>query len=326
MSKILLVIPCAVDAPRGNAKTANRIAKGLASKGHTSCVADAHKEWPGESFDFILALHAAQAGPKARTWAKEHKTPYAILFTGTDLNGKPSADAKSAVTAAKILVAFGNSARKRARGLFGNGLQIEVLPQAPRVLPNPVRDLPDGLLPQGNGAVILIPSGIRAVKNPRRVFEALAPLAKKGEKLRLLFVGPELEAEEGTRLHELLAPHPWAHWAGPVEDEVLAKLYRTALCVISPSKSEGGPPNSLLEAGMASCAVLASDIPAHREFPGRPWLFRSDEELRGRITEWLERPMAAASEGRSLREYTRRFSDPQREAADWDRVIRLGLR
>ena len=325
MASLLIVIPCATDAPRGNAKTANRIAIGLESKGHTCCVAEVHEKMPSGDFEFIVALHAAKTGPQVRTWANGKKIPYAILFTGTDLNGKPLAETKSAVADAKVLLALGKPAVKRIRGLFGNGLAVEVLPQAPRVLPNPVRDFPDGLLPEGEAPFVLIPAGVRSVKNPRRAFEALVSIAENGKRLRLLFVGPELDMEEGARLRELLKPHTWAHWAKPVDDDVLAKLYRSALCVISPSKSEGGPPNSLLEAGMASCAVLASDILAHQEFPGRPWLFRSDEELRKKVLVWIDNPMAAASEGRSLREYTRRFSDPRREAADWDRVIRLGL-
>jgi glycosyltransferase involved in cell wall biosynthesis len=91
--------------------------------------------------------------------------------------------------------------------------------------------------------------------------------------------------------------------------------------VLSTSRSEGAAPNSLLEAALFSKPILASDIPAHRFFPGQDFLFRDARELRRAVRSQLEEPAQAALAGRQLRETTRTRFDQLREAVAWDRLI-----
>lgn len=67
--------------------------------------------------------------------------------------------------------------------------------------------------------------------------------------------------------------------------------------------------------------ILASDIPAHRFFPGQDFLFRDARELRRAVRGQLEEPAKAAMAGRQLRETTRTRFDQLREAVAWDRLI-----
>jgi glycosyltransferase involved in cell wall biosynthesis len=322
LANLALLLPCAAADLRGNSTTAQRIAKGLTVKGHV-CEIVGLGETPPQETELILALHAGHSAKRAQDFGKAQNIPYVILFTGTDLNGKPSAETCKAVNSAAALICLAQAPAKRALELFGRGLKIEVIPQAPLALPwKPGLKAPAEFNLDPDLPLLLVPSGIRAVKNPRRLVEALIPLAQEGVAFQLLFVGPELEQEEGEKLRQLLEPLAWASWPGAVERPILAALMERCLGVLSASKSEGGAPNSLLEAGMASRPILASSISVHKEFPGEPWVFGSDPMLRSRVRQWIDAPIVAAREGRSLREFTRRYSDPRREAAEWDRIVK----
>ncbi len=322
MVSIALLLPCAATDFRGNTTTANRLARGLEGKGH-ECKIFSLGEEPASETDLLIGLHSGRTGHLAQAIGKARNIPYIVLCTGTDLNGKPGEATCHAVRTADARVCLAAAPAKRGRELFGKDCYFEVIPQAPMALPwKPGLKVPDGILSDPKLPLVLVPTGIRAVKNPRRIVEALIPLEQEGVAFQLLFVGPELEKEEGERLRQLLEPLRWASWPGAMDRQTLAALMERCLCVLSASKSEGGAPNALLEAGMASRPILASSIGVHKEFPGEPWVFSSDPMLRSRLRQWIEEPIVAAREGRSLREFTRLYSDPRREAAEWDRVIR----
>lgn len=95
---------------------------------------------------------------------------------------------------------------------------------------------------------------------------------------------------------------------GFVPDEELARLYRAALCFIAPSVYEGFdlPP---LEAQCAGAAVIASDIPVHKEVLGDGAVFfpaDAPDRLASLIRNLLELPgERAALQERALRNSTK---------------------
>ena len=325
--RLLMLLPCAPDAPHGNATTALRLAEGLRRRHWQVELREApsasEEPVPVGEAELVLALHAGKAAPQGLRAARAAGLPLVVLFTGTDLNGRPSAAAHEAVAGADASVALGVAAGRRARTLFeGLGDSLAVIRQA--VLPLPRGGpLPDGVAaPTADEERVVVAAGIRPVKDPLRALLALEPLAARRPGLRLLYAGPELDASCGAELREALATRPWAQWIGAVSREQMAPLLRGARVVLSTSRSEGGPPNTLLEAVQAGVSVLASDIPPHREFPGDPHLFRDDTGLRTRLIALLDDPLHGAMELRRLQEIVRDRHSTLGEAEAWDRLLR----
>ncbi len=325
--RLLLVLPCAVDANRGNATSAVRVGESLQRRGYAVELVAADtdpSQWP--EFDLAVAFHAAHSGPTVRKICADRNKPYVVVFTGTDLNGKPQAATEDAVLHANGCVALCTSAARRARDIFTEiPAGVDVIFQA--VQPLPYRagsklfhgDAPELQAPQ---KLVLVPAGVRDIKDPLRAVKALTPLAALRPELVLWFVGPELEEQCGENLREAVADLSWAHWLGEVPREDLLPLMRRADIVLSTSRSEGAAPNSLLEATLAGTPVLASDIDPHREFPGGIHCFREDRLLRRKLEKILDDPTAAAREVRKLQETVRHKHGISAEQLAWDRLIK----
>jgi glycosyltransferase involved in cell wall biosynthesis len=323
--RVLFVLPCTLQDNRGNATSASRIADSLQRRGYQVELALAgsdSQDWP--EFDVAIAFHAAHSGPQTHKLAAERNKPFVIAFTGTDLNGKPQAATTAAVEHAAMCVALCNSAARRARDLFASfGGGLEVIFEAVAQLPyKPGAKLPE-FAPalEKSHKLVLVPAGVREIKDPLRAVKALTALAAIRPEMRLWFVGPELDAAYGELLRSAIAELDWASWIGEVPRAELLPLMRRADVVLSTSRSEGAAPNSLLEAALAGAPVLASDIPAHREFPGSAFCFRDDRLLRRKLESVFDEPGEAAREVRKLQEIVRFKHGVSTEQLAWDRLL-----
>lgn len=327
--KVLLLIPCDPEAPRGNTTTAKRLKDELWRKGYEVELADVTKldlEAPGDArAQLVIGLHAVHCGPAAQSLAKAWGVPYIVLFSGTDLNGQPQKPTLDAVAKATAVVALGNAPATRARDIYPECRDhLHVIAQA--VLPLPYRpgvNLPaDAPALPADAPLVLIPAGVREVKDPLRAVTALLPMRKEQPEMQIWFVGPELEKETGDALRAACAEHDWVFWLDARPREELLPLFRRATVVLSTSRSEGGPPNGMLEAVLVGRPVLASSIPAHREFPGAESCFRDETELRKRFRAILSEPERAMMKSRKMEEVVRQTHSPAAEALGWDRLMR----
>ena len=130
--------------------------------------------------------------------------------------------------------------------------------------------------------LFVLPAGIRPVKAPRRPLGPFDRVVAAEPRVRLLYVGPVLEAAEGEALARALGGRPWARHLGPIAHGAIPSLLERADVVLNCSVSEGGMANSVLEAMALGRAVLAADIPGNRalvepEVTGL--LFGTDAEL-----------------------------------------------
>jgi len=130
--------------------------------------------------------------------------------------------------------------------------------------------------------LFVLPAGIRPVKAPRRPLGPFDRVVAAEPRVRLLYVGPVLEAVEGEALARALAGRSWARHLGPIPHGSIPSLLEGADVVLNCSISEGGMANSVLEAMALGRAVLAADIPGNRalvepEVTGL--LFGTDAEL-----------------------------------------------
>lgn len=337
MRSLLFALPCGPEEPRGNVTTAMRLARGLHAHGWLAARCDARtdpRDWPAA--EAVVALHAVHAAPRVRAACDPERgapalrgRPYLVLFTGTDLAGEPPAEAREAVAGAATAVALGEAA-----ALASAAAGYPEPRGGTHAIRQGVEPLPQGAWPDGvpalaaDAELILVLAGVRAVKDPARAVRALAPLAAERPRLRLWIAGPEMEPEAGAALRDAILranagrAEPWTRWLGAVPRARLRPLIERARIVLSTSRAEGGAPNALLEAAEAGALVLASGIPAHREFPGEAGLFGSDEELRELTRRFLDRPDTAHWTAATQRVILGRQFSPAAEAAAWAEVLR----
>jgi hypothetical protein len=315
--RVLLLSPVLLDAPRGNAVTVARIARGLRDGGvkvHVRVPAeggegDLASEAKRVAPDVVHAFHARRTGPLGQTLAGACGAALVVTLTGTDV----SDDLRSLEHGPLVREALGAA---RAVTVFHASVAAEVAAAVPEVLsrmavvPQSVGFPPAPVGAPGPGVsgdpCVLFPAGIRAVKRPRLPLAPLDELARRRPAARLWYAGPVLEEDEHARLLAALDGRPWARYLGAAPHGAMPALLARADIVLNCSASEGGMANSVLEALALGRAVLASDIPGNRsvvEDGVTGMLFASEAEL----AERAERLAADPTLRRRLGEAGRRF-------------------
>ena len=79
------------------------------------------------------------------------------------------------------------------------------------------------------------------MKAPRVPLKPLDRLAAAEPRLRLIYVGPVIDPEEGEALRRELASRPWARHLGAVPHAQMASLLAQADVVVNCSRNEGTP-------------------------------------------------------------------------------------
>lgn len=334
---VLLVSPAPLDAPRGNAVTVARIARGLRARGLDARVWHAPDAAAASALEseaarirpaLVHAFHARRAGPIGRALAAAASAPLLITLTGTDVSDDlPDPTRGPAVRetlrAAAAVTAFHESVLD-ALGADGTALRDRLA-----VVPQSVCFEPAGsaTAPSISGEpCLLFPAGIRAVKRPRLALAALEGLARRRPATRLWYAGPVLEPAEQARLLDGLATHPWARQLGAVPHAAMPALLAAADIVLNCSRSEGGMANAVLEALALGRAVLASNIPGNRSLiePGVTGLLWSSE---AELAEGAERLAAEPALRRRLGEAGRRLvADRFTPAAETEGYLALYAR
>jgi L-malate glycosyltransferase len=328
--RVALLTPFAFPSVRGNAVTAARVARGLRGRGveldvwDLSLRPEATVEAEVEAFrpTLVHAFHAYRAGPLALRLARRAEIPLVVTLTGTDANHdlfdpERASIVRRVLEGASRLTAFHDSIAERvAGGLPDLRGRLVVVPQSALLDTTKPFDLHARWdLPRDRDLFIL-PAGIRMVKRPRFPLAPLERLVARRPRVRLLYVGPTLDPDEGDALLADLRGRPWARWIGAVPHADMGGLLALGDVVLNCSISEGGMANSVLEALALGRPVLASDIEGNRsliedgvtgfrfrdeaEFERRAELLASDPALRARLgaagRELVERRYPAARE------------------------------
>ena len=312
--RVALLSPFAFPSVRGNAVTVARVARGLRARGAELDVWDlslrpeAAVEAEVDAFRpaVIHAFHAYRVGPLALRLARRAEIPLVVTLTGTDANHDLFDPERASVVrrvlegASRLTVFHASIAERIAGALPDLRGRLIVVPQSAALL--------DTLEPFDLGAhwdlpqervLLAFPAGIRMVKRPRFPLQPLERVVARRPSVRLLYVGPVLDADERDALHRALEGRPWARWIGPVPHAQMGSLPALGDVVLNCSISEGGMANSVLEALALGRAVLASDIEGNRsliedgvtgflfrdeaEFERRAELLASDSALRARL-------------------------------------------
>jgi glycosyltransferase involved in cell wall biosynthesis len=271
--------------------------------------------------DVVHGYHALHAGPAALALARRHRRPLVVSLGGTDLYAALQGDALVAEvlhSAARVTGAFAAFGEMLAM-YYGRALPYRVVPRGVEIpATSPPRAPHDGLR-------VLLPAGLRPVKDPMLAIDLAELLVARGVALDLRILGPEQDRGYARRVRDRCEPLPFVHVAGAVVGD-MAPQYAWADVTWNTSFREGGS-NALLEAVSHGCAIFARDIPGNHELlreDGAPdALFdaadkdRTERFHRALLTETPEKTIARVEAGRA---WLRRHHDPSHEARTLEAV------
>lgn len=276
--------------------------------------------------DLVNGYHALNGGRAARRLAGRYGCPLVVNLGGTDLyaclQGDRAVadvlDAADAITGA--FPAFG----ERLAAWFGRPVPYFTVPRGVPV--------PDDLPPHRPGETlhVLLPAGLRPVKDPMYAVDLAQQLADRGLRLDLRILGPALDGAYARRISERAADLPFVTLGETAHDEMPA-AYRRADVVWNTSLHEGGS-NALLEAVAQGCAVYARDIPGNHELlheKGAPGVLFDAADIDGaeRFHRALQTETEATRAARIAagRAWLRRRHDPAAEARALEHAWRSAL-
>lgn len=323
---VLLVVPPQLPPSAGNVVTAARLAQGLAAAGVAARVlpADAlHEEPQPEPGTVVHALHAVAAGVPAARWARG--VPVVWTFTGTDLASEALAPLQPAASGVAAFVVYHAEALAQVRALLpGSAGRLRIIPPAvapallqPAALRRPAHLGAAGAIrpvARPHEVVLLLPAGLRPVKDPDLAVAVLDHLRRAGVPARLWIAGPPRERGFAAEFLERIAAKPFVQHLGEVPPERMPALYLRADIVLNTSRAEGMS-NALLEAMALGRAVLATDIPGNRAAiqTGKTGVLAGAAELPGAALGLAQAPHLRRRLGQNARRWVLAHCDPRRE-------------
>jgi glycosyltransferase involved in cell wall biosynthesis len=335
--RVALIAPNYYPAQSGNAITVRRIASQLKLLGCAAEVFSVDQLTSEQLYDglkrfrpdLLHAFHGHRGGHVAHALAPELEIPYLITLTGSDvyeaLADQRAHDTRNALRGAARLVVFHACVKRRvAEHLPTVEERTVVIPQGVELRPETAP------APSDAGPVFLFPAGVRRVKNLLFPLKPLAELSGRYPGLRLLLVGPVIDAEYAVELLEALESYPFAQYLGGVRHEEMFPLYDSSTVVINCSLFEGGMANSVLEAMAHAKPVLVSDIEGNRSIVkegANGFLFRDAAEFMKKAEVLLADPGLRERVGRNGRALVHAKLTPEAEGHAYLELYRkiLGL-
>jgi putative glycosyltransferase (TIGR04348 family) len=314
--RIGIITPAPPGSTHGNRITALRWAGILKRLGHRVTIS---REYQGQRYDLLLALHARRSYPSIKRFNAEHPELHLIVaLTGTDLyrDLRKNQLAHKSLEVATRIVALQSKALEELRPKWKE--KTRVIYQSAALVPgNSRRDKPEN----GNFDVCVI-GHLRAVKDPFRAAMA-ARLLPASSRIRILQVGramtPAMEKRAGAELRR----NDRYHWfREQSRSRTLRILAQSRLCVIS-SRLEGGA-NVMSEAIVASVPILASRVAGNVGILGKnyPGLFTAGNTQQ--LARLLRRAECDAKFLSHLKSRVKKLTplfDPAREEKAWSDLI-----
>ncbi|HHY73355.1 MAG TPA: glycosyltransferase family 4 protein [Bacillus bacterium] len=273
-TKILLLTPYFKEN-RGNSTTAKRISAGLKQNGFDVTVfAYEEERWNDEiqtiadHCDLIHIIHFYRFSKWLKETNFELNKPFVMTNGGTDVNHDLDndvnrGDMRSLLERTSAITVFTNDAKLKLRNAYSDmNLKLHVIPQSVWFPPSN-EEKQDNQLPLIKGdPAILLPAGLRAVKDIFYLMEELISLQKKYPHLQFVIAGMVLDGEIYETLQHYMRKYNWLHFLENVPIEEMKSLYKWADFVLNTSISEGQS-SALLEAMDMDCLVLARNNPGN---------------------------------------------------------------
>lgn len=316
----------------GSDTTIRRIAAHLTGSGHSVLLTPD----PGDprqlahlarrnGIDAMLGTHAYLCG---QTFA-DSDLPYVIVFGGTDLNEfteDPQAMAvmTEAVDRAAALVAFNHDFVDRCLTLWPRTKdRLHHIPQAVQVRPARFYSLRHALDLPRDARVLLLPSGLRPVKDPLLLTREVSQWHQEDPRIRLVISGVSYDEDFEDIVRRRCARSPGVDFIGPLRRDHLLAAMRQSTAVLNTSLSECSP-NAVLEAMALGCRLLVRDIPGNTCLvrDGHNGLvFADPRHFRHQVQRLLDDPALGARLGREAARTVRRGHSPEAERAAYAAVF-----
>jgi glycosyltransferase involved in cell wall biosynthesis len=328
--KIALITPCYHPFVRGNAVTVRRIERNLVAGGCEVGVfsldritgEDILKEVKRFKPDILHAFHGFVGGRMARLIAGALGKPYVITLTGTDvyeaLQDARREETVSSLREASAVVAFHESIEARLlEDIPELGGKSSIIAQGVE-LPGCNYLHHEEFRPLKGDLVILLPAGIRPVKNVAFALPLLAKTHEKGAGVYFVLIGPILHRGYAAEVLAELERFPFAHYFGEVGHNAIGWFYNEADIVLNTSSFEGGMANTVLEAMISGKAVLASDVEGNRsviEDGVSGFLYQGESDFLEKLDRLMGDKKLRERLGGNARNYVLKNFPQEREAA-----------
>lgn len=330
--RIGIIAPQYFPVEGGNAVTVRRIERHLRALGCEVQVFAVDQLAPESILEglkkfspqLLHAFHGYHGGRIAQAFARSLQIPYLVTLTGTDvyqaLCDQRSSDVRGALRGAARLVAFHSCVKRRLAE------HLPTLEERTTVIPQGV-EIPSSYEREGEreSFTFLLPSGLRPVKNVLFPLQPLATLHAVYPRVRLLLVGPVLDAGYAARVMEEMDGYPFARYLGAVGHEAMGDLYRAADVVVNSSLAEGGMANSVLEALAYGKPLLVTDIEGNRSIIKEGvngMIFRDAGEFHSKAERLLTDPQLCERLGKSGRELVKEKYPPEKEGRAYLQLYR----
>ncbi|KAA0547820.1 glycosyltransferase family 4 protein [Bacillus sp. BGMRC 2118] len=286
---------------RGNATTTKRIVHGLEEAGIDVHVFPYLEErWNDEKEELVKEcdlyhiLHLYRFARWNMCRELPLNKPYILTNGGTDINhdlANPAQlkEMKKMIDGANAITVFTQDGKEKVLNAYPNSL-VEIIPQS--VWFENKQELsikfPDGK------PVILLPAGLRSVKDPLYVWNQILDLKKKYTELQFIIAGVVIEEEIEKQVLNLCNLYDWVHFFEDVPFSQMKALYEQADITINTSISEGQP-SSIMEAMYCGCPVVVRNNEGNRSVVDHNktgWIFNDEaefEEIADRILSDHER-------------------------------------
>lgn len=317
--------------PSGNDTTIRRITSHLAAGGHGVTLMNAsdgiehlHKVARLNEIDLIIGTHALFSG----RYVLEAGLPYLLIFAGTDLNEFSLDEASlsvmtSAVEGSAGLIVLNEDFQIRCTELWPHVREkLHKIPQAIWTKPSAF-SLRENLGLPTDAKLILLPSGLRPIKDPLYSFRAINAWHEQDPRIHLVIAGTSYDEDFEGIVMRRIASSKGIHYAGAILPENLHASMCEATALINTSISECSP-NSVLEAMELQCPVIVRDIPGNTcvvQNESTGLVFSTPDELREQGQRLLDDKMLAQELGRNGLEFVSKFHNLNDERAAYLTLI-----
>jgi glycosyltransferase involved in cell wall biosynthesis len=264
------------DQGRGNATTARRIIDGLEQMNiQSSVVAYDEQSFSQqlvnkiEASDLLHVLHFRRFADWLEANNYHIQKPYIITSGGTDVNidifkSEYSEKIGDVLNNAAAITVFSEDAKQKLADVYGLTDKVHIIGQSVW-FPDEASDENSKLSLDVDdvGPNILLPAGLRAVKDVLFVLPALVELKRQFTGLTFTILGAPLEDSVIGAVHEVEKRYPWINYLKEVPLQLMKDIYQQSDLVINTSISEGQS-SALLEAMFLEKPVIARNNGGNR--------------------------------------------------------------
>lgn len=145
---------------------------------------------------------------------------------------------------------------------------------------------------RGRQLKILLPAGLRKVKDVLHLLDAWRSLAQRIPGLEVNIVGEALDREVFEEVQQAVKQHAFLHYHGAIAWESMLAMYRDADVVINTSLEEGQP-TAICEAMALGIPVIVRDNPGNRSVVTHQrtgFIYQTETEFIAYIEQILSEP------------------------------------